>query len=251
MQQVLQSSESTAFYLWLLITFSAGIIMAQDSWYARNHPRLDTGNLTATFTKVLVIHALWFIISAAFVLFSWYFKPSPAWKLHIVVGIAACLWTLGVVVWSARDVERLQVTTWACDTAPSSQIATDEFLDSCSQVETRSVIRMGSDIYLWSLDDTHFWRWIVPGGGKETLRTHWRDDVSAIYLATTEQNAPLVAGSTESAPGGSWSAGFDPQEQTEFRIIFVRDDSASHTTGSRLATMLRTFHHAYPSPSAG
>ena len=217
----LQDSESTAFHIWLLITVSAGIIMAQDTWLSLKQPRLGTMDATASFTKVLVIHALWFLISLAFFVFTWKIRPTSAWRVHIVAAILGCVWTIGVLVSAFTAVETLRVSTWTCTSVPSGTTVTREFLDSCSRTEAGDTIRMGGNIFLWSFDDKHYWRWIVPAENMVTLQTRWPSNVSAIYLATNAADADLSAGSSESVPGGTWSAGFDPLEERTLRIFYV------------------------------
>ncbi len=224
-QSILQSSGSTAFYLWLLITFSAGIVMAQDTWYSAHNPRYGTVDETATFTKVLVIHSLWLLISLAFVVFTWLYRPTAAWKLHLLVGGIACIWTLGVLVNAFTEVKTLEVTTWQCSTAPTSDVADEEFLENCELARPNTTIRMGSSIYFWSVDDKHWWRWIVPGNDRETLQMNWPLQVSAIYIAT-EDDPQLSAGAMESLPGGTWRAVFDPGQDRSFRIYFIESSPA-------------------------
>lgn len=218
---VLQTSESTAFLMWLLITVSAGIIMAQDSWLGLQQPRLSTVDATASFTKVLVIHAIWLLATLGFLGFTWFVRPTSAWKVHMVVGALTVLWTVGVLVWAFSDVERLEVSTWRCEVAPASDTVTPEFLESCSLAEMGSSIRLGGDIFLWSADDEHFWRWIVPGEGLSTLQAHWPSHVNAVYLATDAADATLISSAGDSVPGGKWSAGFNPAETRSLRIYFV------------------------------
>lgn len=217
----LKASESTAFHMWLLITVSAGIIMAQDTWLSLKQPRLGTMDATASFTKVLVIHALWFLVSLAFLLFSWKIRPTSAWRVHIVAAMLGCIWTLGVLISAFTTVETLRVSTWSCSSVPASTTITNEFLDTCSLTEGGDTIRMGGDIFLWSFDDKNYWRWIVPGENMVTLQSRWPSNVNAIYLATDADNADLIAGSSESVPGGTWSAGFDPLENRNLRIYYV------------------------------
>ena len=217
----LDSNISTGFHIWLLITVSAGIIMAQDTWLSVRSPRLGTMDATASFTKVLVIHSLWFLISLGFLLFTWKFKPSSAWKLHMVVAFMACIWTLGVLVTTFQDTETLRVSTWRCESSPTGITADAEFLEGCELNNTSGSIRMGGDIFLWSLDDKNFFRWIVPGENLVTLQTRWPSQVAGIYLAANEEDASLVAGSAESVPGGTWSAGFDPVKNRDLNIYFV------------------------------
>jgi uncharacterized membrane protein len=234
---VLEANESTAFHIWLLITVSAGIIMAQDTWLSLRAPRLGTMDATASFTKVLVIHGLWFLVSLGFLLFSWKFRTTTAWKLHIVVAALACVWTIGVMVNAFADSETLRVSTWRCDAAPTESVVTEEFLDTCHLNNTTGSIRMGGDIFLWSLNDKNFFRWIVPGENLVTLQTRWPSQVAGIYLAVDEEDAPLTSGSAESVPGGTWSAGFDPQTQRDLNIFYVDTPS------------IQPEDHATPRPS--
>lgn len=220
-QSLLEANESTAFHIWLLITVSAGIIMAQDTWLSVRSPRLATMDATASFTKVLVIHSLWFLVSLGFLLYSWKFRTTTAWKIHVVVAALACVWTLGVIVNAFTETETLRVSTWRCENAPTESVVTEEFLDSCELNNTSGSIRMGGDIFLWSLDDKNFFRWIVPGENLVTLQTRWPSQVAGIYLATDEENAQLMPGSAESIPGGTWSAGFDPNTQRDLNIYYV------------------------------
>lgn len=217
----LESSESTAFYMWLLITVSAGIIMAQDTWVSMQQPRLSTVDATAAFTKVMVIHAIWLVVTLGFLVFTWFIRPTSAWKIHIVIGIATVVWTAGVLVWAFQDVERLHVSTWQCESAPTSLVTTEDFLDTCHLADTNTSIRLGGDIFLWSADNEHYWRWIVPGEGLTTLQSRWPSPVIAIYLGTGGVDAELTAGSQDSIPGGNWSARFDPRESRELRIYFI------------------------------
>lgn len=220
-RKAMESSDSTAFYMWLLITVSAGIIMAQDTWVSVQQPRLSTVDATAAFTKVMVIHSIWLVVTIGFLAFTWYIRPTSAWKIHIVVGAATVIWTIGVLVWAFTDVERLQVSTWQCDSAPTEAIATSDFLDSCTLIDSDTSIRLGGDIFLWSADNEHYWRWIVPGEGLATLQTRWPSQASAIYLSIDEVDAELTAGSQDSVPGGKWSARFDPHESRQLRIYFI------------------------------
>lgn len=218
---VLESSESTAFYIWLLITVSAGIIMAQDTWVSFQQPRLSTMDATAAFTKVLVIHAIWLVVTLGFMAFTWFIRPTSAWKIHLGMGALTVAWTVGVLVWGFTDAERLEVTTWRCETAPTSEVVTEEFLESCSLAEMGSTIRFGNDIFLWSADNEHYWRWIVPGEGMATLQTRWPSHVSGLYLASDTDGATLSSGAETSVPGGVWSAGFDPAHTRSLRIFFI------------------------------
>lgn len=220
-QPLVEFSGSTAFYMWLLITVSAGIIMAQDTWVSLQQPRLNTVDATAAFTKILVIHAIWMVATIGFMVFTWWVKPTSAWKIHLVVGAATIIWTIGVLTWSFTDVERLHVTTWRCESAPTSDVVTEEFLSSCSQTDLGISIRLGGDIFLWSADDEDYWRWIVPGEGLSTLQTRWPSQVNAVYLANNDAGATLTAGSLDSVPGGKWSARFDPATSRDLRIFFV------------------------------
>ncbi len=217
----LKASESTAFHMWLLITVSAGIIMAQDTWLSLQQPRLGTMDATASFTKVFVIHALWFVVSLAFLIFSWKIRPTSAWKVHVVAATLGCIWTIGVLIAAFTTVETLRVSTWRCTTVPASTTVTREFLESCSRTEAGGTIRMGGDIFLWSFNDKNYFRWIVPAENMVTLQSRWPSNVSAIYLATNAKDAQLIAGSSESVPGGTWSAGFDPMEDRTLRIYYV------------------------------
>lgn len=218
---MLESTDSTAFYLWLLITVSAGIIMAQDSWLGLQQPRLSTVDATAAFTKVLVIHAIWLLVTIGFLAFTWFVRPTSAWRIHIVVGLLTVIWTIGVLAWAFGDVERLEVTTWRCETAPTSAVATTEFLETCDLTDDVSNLRMGGDIYLWSADDKHHWRWIVPGEGMSTMQTRWPTRVSAMYLSTGGEGGALSTGAESSVPGGTWTAGFDPQESRVLRVYYI------------------------------
>jgi hypothetical protein len=217
----LESSESIAFYMWLLITISAGIIMAQDSWVHLQQPRLNTEDATAAFTKVLVIHTMWLLVTISFMVFTWLIRPTTAWKIHLIVGILTVIRRVGVLVWSFSDAERLQVSTWRCESMPTTDVVTDEFLESCSLADMGATIRVGGDIFLWSADDEHYWRWIVPGEGMATLLTRWPSQVNAMYLATTAPDARLIEGFEMPIPGGNWTAGFRPTELRELRIFFV------------------------------
>lgn len=216
-----ESGDSTAFYMWLLITVSAGIIMAQDTWVSLQQPRLSTVDATAAFTKVMVIHAIWLIFTIGFMVFTWWKRPTSAWKVHLVVGAITVVWTVGVLAWSFTDVEPLHVSTWHCESVPTGDVVTEEFLDSCSQTDLGLSIRLGGDIFLWSADDEDYWRWIVPGEGLSTLQTRWPSQVNAVYLATNGPGATLTAGAVDSVPGGNWSARFDPAESRDLRIYFV------------------------------
>lgn len=224
-ESVLEANESTAYHIWVLITVSAGIIMAQDTWLSVRTPRLGTMDATASFTKVLVIHALWFLVSLGFLLFTLKFRTTSAWKLHIVVATLACFWTAGVMVNAFTDTETLRVSTWRCEAAPTEQVVTDAFLETCEMDDTSGSIRMGGDIFLWSLDDKNFFRWIVPGENLVTLQTRWPSEVAGIYLAADQEGAELVSGSAESVPGGTWSAGFDPSQNRDLKIFFVETPS--------------------------
>lgn len=224
---VLENNISTGFHIWLLITVSAGIIMAQDTWLSVRTPRLGTMDATASFTKVLVIHAIWFLVSLGFLLFSWKFRPSSAWKLHMVMALLASIWTLGIIVNAFQDTETLRVSTWQCESAPTEAKVSEAFLENCDLTNTSDSIRMGGDIFLWSLDDKNFFRWIVPGENLVTLQTRWPSEVAGIYLATDDDGAALVSGSAESVPGGRWSAGFDPSLNLDLNIYFVVAPSAS------------------------
>ncbi len=217
----LESSGSTGFYLWLLITLSVGVIMAQDTWLSLQQPRLSTVDATAAFTKAMVIHAIWLVATIGFMAFTWWIRPTSAWKVHLVIGTLTVLWTTGVLIWSFIDVDQLHVTTFHCDEAPNAQTVTEEFLASCSRADMGADIRLGGDIFLWSADDEHHWRWIVPGEGLSTLQTRWPSRVNSLYLASSDPDASLTAGSQESVPGGNWSAQFDPNETRNLRIFFV------------------------------
>lgn len=241
-QGVLKTSESTGFFLWLLITVSAGIIMAQDSWVSLQQPRLSTVDATAAFTKVLVIHSLWLVATLLFIGFTAWVKPTSAWKIHLVVGALTLAWTVGVLAWSFSDVERLHVTTWRCESSPTETIVTDEFLNSCTPADMSTTIRLGGDIFLWSADDEHFWRWIVPGEGMSTLQTRWPSSVLAMYLASDEPGTVLTAGSMDSIPGGNWSARFEPGESRNLHIYYVEftpdtpEQRSTPPTDSRVPT---------------
>lgn len=221
----LKNSESTAFHMWLLITVSSGIIMAQDTWISLQQPRLGTMDATASFTKVLVIHSLWLIVSIAFLIFTWKYRPTSAWRVHVVAAILAIFWTSGVLMNAFAGVETLRVSTWQCHDMPTESTVTEQFLESCKLSDSGSTIRMGGDIFLWSINDKHYWRWIVPGENMVTLQTRWPANVSAIFMASPGENAILNSGSSESIPGGTWSAGFDPRENRELRLFFI--DSTS------------------------
>lgn len=220
-QPLVEASGSTAFYMWLLITVSAGIIMAQDTWVSMQQPRLNTVDATAAFTKVLVIHALWLVVTLGFIAFTLWKKPTSAWKIHLLVGSMTVIWTVGVLVYSFTDVERLHVSTWRCEAAPTSEVVSEEFLSSCSRADLGISIRLGGDIFFWSADDEDYWRWIVPGEGLATLQTRWPSQVTAVYLANNDAGATLTAGSQDSVPGGNWSARFDPAESRDLRLFFV------------------------------
>lgn len=216
-----EPNDSTAFYLWLIITVSAGIIMAQDSWISLQQPRLGTIDATAAFTKVMVIHAIWLVVTLGFIVLTWIRRPTTAWKIHLGIGALTVVWTISVLIWAFSDVERLQVSTWRCTSAPAADVVTDAFLASCTRADMGGSVRMGGDIFLWSADDEHFWRWIVPGEDMATLRTRWPSDISDMYLATTEDGATLRRGAEESVPGGQWSAGFDPNRTRDLNIFYI------------------------------
>jgi hypothetical protein len=222
----LRDSESTAFHMWLLITISSGLIMAQDTWLSLRQPRLGTMDATASFTKVIVIHALWFLVSLGFLVFSWKIRPTSAWRVHIVASVLAIAWTAGVLVNAFAGAETLRVSTWRCTTMPSEETTTAAFLDTCDLTDSGSSIRMGGDIFLWSIDDKNYWRWIVSGKNMVTLQTRWPSDVSAMYLAREGTDMPLVAGSSESVPGGTWSAAFDPGRDRNLHVYYI-DSAAS------------------------
>lgn len=224
-EQLVEASGSTAFYMWLLITVSAGIIMAQDSWVGMQQPRLGTVDATAAFTKILVIHSIWLAITIGFMVFTWWVKPTTAWKVHLMVGATTVIWTLGVLTWSFSDVERLHVSTFRCESPPTADVVTEEFLDSCSRADIGINIRLGGDIFLWSADDEDYWRWIVPGEGLATLQTRWPSQVNAVYVATNDNGATITEGSLDSVPGGNWSAKFDPSQDLHLRLFFVESDS--------------------------
>lgn len=226
---ILRASDSTAFYVWSIITFSAAVIMAQDTWSSWQQPRTGTADATATFTKVLVIHALWLFVSIIFVVFTWRLRPTSAWRIHIVIGALACIWTIGVLVYAFADVERVRVTTWVCPDPPASTTVTEEFLDTCDVADADSTIRMGSNIYFWSIDDRHYWRWIVPGDDTETIQMAWPHDIDAIFLAAEGDNAVLDAGSVDSTRGGNWSAVFDPSEERSFRLFIIEGSQSTAT----------------------
>ena len=217
----LRDSESTAFHMWLLITVSSGIIMAQDTWLSLRQPRLGTMDATASFTKVIVIHALWLLVSLAFLIFSWKIRPTSAWRVHIVASALAIIWTAGVLVNAFAGAETLRVSTWRCTTMPAGETTTEEFLASCNLTDAGSSLSMGNDIFLWSIDDEHYWRWIIPGENMVTLQTRWPSDVNAIYLAREGTDMPLVAGSSESVPGGTWSAAFHPGEDRDLHVYYI------------------------------
>ena len=218
---IVESNESTAFYIWLLITVSAGIIMAQDTWVSLQQPRLGTVDATAAFTKVLVIHGIWLLVTLGFIGYTWFARPNSAWKIHLVMGALTVVWTIGVLVWSFGDVERLEVTTWRCDSAPADNVATEAFLETCDLTDEGGNLRLGGDIYFWSADDKHHWRWIVPGEGMSTMQTRWPNQVSDMYLSTGGEGATLMAGAESSIPGGIWTAGFDPQSSRVLRIYYI------------------------------
>ena len=217
-----ESGESTAFYIWLLVTVSAGIIMAQDSWVSLQQPRLNTADATAAFTKVLVIHGIWLLVTLGFMGYTWFARPTSAWRIHLVVGLFTVIWTIAVLVWSFGDVDRLEVTTWRCERAPAGNVATQEFLDTCDLTDEGSTIRMGGDIYLWSADNKHHWRWIVPGEGMATLQTRWPTRASALLFSTGGEGAPVLTGAETSIPGGIWSVGFNPQTDRVLRIYYIQ-----------------------------
>lgn len=225
-RSLLESSESTAFYIWLLITVSAGIIMAQDTWVSVQQPRLSTVDATAAFTKVMVIHSLWLVATLIFMAFTGWVKPTSAWKIHLVVGALTVIWTVGVLAWSFTDVDRLTVSTWRCETAPTSETVTEEFLDSCNRADMGISLRLGGDIFLWSADDERYWRWIVPGEGLATLQTRWPNQATAVYLASNEPGAMLTSGSMDSVPGGNWSARFNPTESRKLRLFIIESGPA-------------------------
>lgn len=221
----LRASESTAFHMWLLITVSSGIIMAQDTWLSLRQPRLGTMDATASFTKVIVIHALWLLVSLVFLVFSWKIRPTSAWRVHIGASILAIVWTTGVLVNAFAGAETLRVSTWRCTAMPTGETTTEPFLSTCDLTDSGNTLRMGGDIFLWSIDDKNYWRWIVPGENLVTLQTRWPSDVSAIYLAREGTDMPLVAGSSESVPGGTWSAAFNPARDRDLHVYYV--DSAA------------------------
>jgi hypothetical protein len=221
----LRGSESTAFHMWLLITVSSGIIMAQDTWLSLRQPRLGTMDATASFTKVIVIHGLWLLVSLAFLVFSWKIRPTSAWRVHIVASALAIAWTAAVLVNAFTGAETLRASTWRCTTMPSGETTTEAFLATCELTDSGSSLRMGGDIFLWSIDDKNYWRWIVPRENMVTLQTRWPSDVSAMYLAREGTDMPLVAGSSESVPGGTWSAPFDPRKERNLHIYYI--DSAA------------------------
>lgn len=226
-RSTLKSSESTAFYMWLLITVSAGIIMAQDTWVSVQQPRLSTVDATAAFTKVMVIHGIWLVATIAFLIFTWYVRPTSAWKVHIAVGVVTACWTISVLGYSFADVERLRVSTWHCESAPTTATVDQSFLDTCEHTDTGRTIRLGGDIYLWSTDNEHYWRWIVPGEGLATLQTQWPSEVSAVYLGSNGDNPELTDGSLDSVPGGNWSARFDPRQSLDLHIYFIEEPADS------------------------
>lgn len=226
---ILRASDSTAFYVWFIITLSAGVIMAQDTWSSWQQPRTGTADATATFTKVLVIHALWLFVSIIFVFFTWRFRPTSAWRWHLVIGAVTCVWTIGVLVYAFTDVKRVRVTTWVCTSSPQTTMVTDDFLASCKLADSDSTIRMGSNIYFWSADDKHYWRWIVLGDDTETVQMSWPQGVDAIYLAAEGDNATLDPGADESIPGGTWSASFDPAQERSFRLFTIEHANPSAT----------------------
>lgn len=231
-EQPVESSGSTAFYMWLLITVSAGIIMAQDSWVGMQQPRLGTVDATAAFTKILVIHAIWLAVTIGFLVFTVWVKPTTAWKVHLMVGVVTVIWTIGVLTWSFQDVERLRVSTFSCETAPTTNVITEEFLESCSRADMGINIRLGGDIFLWSADDENYWRWIVPGEGLATLQTRWPAHVNTVYLATNEDEAILTEGALDSVPGGNWSAKFRASEDLDLRLFFVESDTTTPDKGT-------------------
>lgn len=80
---------------------------------------------------------------------------------------------------------------------------------------------MDSDSYLWSVDDCHFWRWIVHGEGMATIQTRWPNDVSSMYLATDSSDVYLMPGGEDSMRGNTWSARFYPHEPRKLRIFYI------------------------------
>lgn len=248
-EPLLESSGSTGFFLWLLITLSAGIIMAQDTWLATQQPRLNTVDATAAFTKLMVIHAIWLLATIIFMAFTWWIRPTTAWKVHLVIGAATVIWTIGVLTWAFTDVDQLHVTTWRCAEAPTSDMVTQDFLDSCTRADMGMDIRLGGDIFLWSADDERHWRWIVPGEGFSTLQTRWPNQVNSLYLASNAPDAPLTSGSQDSVPGGNWSARFDPHETRNLRIFFIESgpgvpiDNGTPEPVSSMPNDMRQIYH--------
>lgn len=239
---MLRESQNTALLVWLLISLSAALIMAQDTVAGWNNPRLNTADATAEFTKILVIHSLWLVTSLAFLVFTIYFKPTRLWLLHVIVTVLVIIWTVGVIAWAFRDVERLTISTWSCSAAPTSEHVDEEFLSTCELTNSYSDIRMGRDIFMWSIDDKHHWRWIVPGQGRATLQTPWPIDTNGLYLAANEPNAELMHQSEDSNVGGVWSSSFNPQVTTDLNLFYVDSDDEPEAPATPETSKDHSYH---------
>lgn len=223
----LDDSLKTVFWLWLLFCFSAVIVMAQDTIVGWNTPRLNTSNATAEFTKILVIHGLWLLASVAFVSFAFWSRPARFWYVYAAFGIAVVAWTVGVIVWASGDAKTMRVSVWRCAAAPVENQVTIEFLDTCESANAYSDLRLDRNIYLWSFDDVHHWRWIVPGEGDATLQTVWPSHIDAVYLAPDRIGAEFLPVQPDATIGGTWGASFNPQEDTNLRLFYINATGTS------------------------
>lgn len=239
-----RESQNTALLVWLLISLSAALIMAQDTVAGWNNPRLNTTDATAEFTKILVIHSLWAVTTVVFLIFTFYFKPTKWWLLHTILAALVLFWAIGVIAWSFRDVDRLTISTWSCTAAPTSDHVDEEFLSTCELTNAYSDIRLGQDIFMWSIDDKHHWRWIVPGQGRASLQTPWPIDANGIYLAANEPNAELMHQAEDSAVGEVWRSSFNPQQSTDLNLFYIdsADESDAEDDSTPEASLYPGYH---------
>lgn len=231
LRDTIKDGQNTALLIWLLISVSAAVIMAQDTVAGWETPRLSTLDATAKFTKILVIHGLWLLTTLGFIATTIFAKPTRLWRLHVVAGAVIAVWTVAVMIWAASDVRMFSITTWSCTEIPTTEYVTDEFRSSCKETDAYSDIHLGPNIYMWSMDDSHFWRWIVPGEGRTTVETKWPQRTQDMYMSSTD-NGAFMQPSLDSNRGGMWIGNFDPEEHRSLNLYYIEveqpaDDAAT------------------------
>lgn len=238
----IKETQNTALVMFLLLSTSAAVIMAQDTLVNWNTPRLSTIDATAQFTKTVVIHGLWFLTCMVFIVINWFAKPTRLWKLHIVFGVIVAAWTAAVIIVASADTHRLTLTTWTCSEAPASNEVTEEFLESCTLRDAYADILLGPNIYLWSVNDANHWRWIVAGQGRATIQTRWPSSASAMFMAPNTENATFLHESVDATRGGTWVGSFDPQEHHHLNLYYIEADDTDLTPATPQTRMDTRFH---------